>query len=397
MIHLSITTPTASAPLRIGIAGFGTAGRSLVPALHAHPGFALAGIAEPAASVREEITRDFGVAAHATLAKLLAEPALDAVYIATPTAMHAEHVMQALDAGKHVLVEKPMAEDVARARPMVEAAARSGRVVLVGHSHGYDLPVQRMREIIAGGSLGRVRMVNTWCYTDWMHRPRRDDERDASLGGGVTYRQGAHQFDVLRLLCGGLVRSVRARTFAWSTERPGIGAHVVYLDFDDGTVATAVYNGYGGFSTVDLCFDVTESGFRQPATYPARTPVPAAASPRDVLLAKQARARKADWSAAPHQPFFGITVVSCERGDIRQSADGLLIYSGQGREEIVLPTDRSPRDLVLAELHDAITGKAQALHDARWGLANLEVCEAAIASSASGHDVQLHHQIAVGV
>jgi len=384
------------APLSIGIAGFGTAGRSLVPALRAHPGFQLVAVAESAPGVREEIVRDLGVAVYASLSDLLAHIGIDAIYIATPTAMHAEQVHQALASGKHVLVEKPMAEDVARAMGMVEAASRSGLVCLVGHSHGYDLPVQRMREIIASGSLGRVRMVNTWCYTDWMHRPRRDDERDASKGGGVTYRQGAHQFDILRLLCGGMVRSVRARTFAWSAERPGIGAHVVFLDFEDGTVATAVYNGYGGFSTVDLCFDVTESGLRQPAGYAPRLTAATGASPEEVLLAKQARARKADWSATPHQPFFGLTVVSCERGDIRQSADGLLVYSDEGRKEILLPTDRSPRDLVVAELHDAICGKAPALHNARWGLANLEVCDAAIASSATGRDVLLQHQVAVG-
>ena len=60
-----------------------------------------------------------------------------------------------------------------------------------------------------------------------------------------------------------------------------------------------------------------------------------------------------------------------------------------------LPTDRSPRDLVMAEFHDAITGVRRALHGGRWGAANLEVCEAALASSASGREVMLAHQVAV--
>ena len=98
-------------------------------------------------------------------------------------------------------------------------------------------------------------------------------------------------------------------------------------------------------------------------------------------------------ASAPGQPFFGMTLVSCERGDIRQSPRGLYVYSDQGQAEIELPTDRSPHTLVLAELHDAITGKTRALHDGRWGLANLEVCMAAIASSASGREVILHEQV----
>ena len=76
--------------------------------------------------------------------------------------------------------------------------------------------------------------------------------------------------------------------------------------------------------------------------------------------------------------------MSCERGDIRQSPDGLFVYSDKGREEIKLANDRSPRDLVLDEFAAAIAGKARAIHDGRWGLANLEICLAAIESSKSG-------------
>ena len=87
-------------------------------------------------------------------------------------------------------------------------------------------------------------------------------------------------------------------------------------------------------------------------------------------------------------------MVSCERGDIRQSPDGLLVYSERGREEIALPADKSPRDLVIAEFADAIAGKPTT-HTGRWGLANLEVCTAAIESSRTGKEIELKHQIAV--
>ena len=381
--------------VRIGIAGFGTAGRSFIPAIQSHPGFELVALAEPAAHIRSEIAAQLGATAYASLSDMLAHTGLDAVYIATPTIMHEEHVLQALHAGKHVLVEKPMAVDVQHATAMVDAAKVSGRVFVVGHSHGYDLPIQEMRRLIAGGSLGRVRMVNSSCYTDWMLRPRREDELDATAGGGATYRQGAHQFDIIRTLCGGLVRSVRARTFDWNPARPGLGAHMVFLDFEEGAAACAVYNGYGAFSSADLCFDITESGFRQPSHYSPRPAIAASPSHEDVIRAKQERARKANFVKAPFQPFFGLTLVSCERGEVRQSPSGLLVYTDEGMSEIPLSTDMSPRDLVLCEMHDAIAGKMAALHDASWGLANLEVCDAAIASSASGREVMLHHQVAV--
>ncbi len=388
--------PAGTSALRIGIAGFGAAARAFVAAIRAHAGFQLVAVAEPYAAVRDSIRQELGISVHASVASMLAGSALDAVYVATPTELHSEHVLQAMVAGKHVLVEKPMAASLADAEAMVQAAEAAGIVFMVGHSHSYDLPIQKMRELIAGGTLGRVRMVNTWCYTDWMYRPRRPDELVNSLGGGVTYRQGSHQFDIIRLLCGGLVRSVKARTFDWDPERSAIGAHTVFLDFEDGAAATAVYNGYGGFSSMDLCFDVSEWGFPQPPgerhTAHRR---PAGAPPQDELQAKRKRAQHAIPASAPFQPFFGMTLVSCERGDIRQSPRGLYVYSGEGQREIILSAERSPRDLVMTEFHDAITGRAPAIHDGRWGLANLAVCEAAIASSASGRDEIVKHQIAV--
>ena len=126
-----------------------------------------------------------------------------------------------------------------------------------------------------------------------------------------------------------------------------------------------------------------------------RPTAPPSASPEEVIRAKQERAKKANWSKAPFQPVFGLTLVSCERGEIRQSAKGLLVYTEEGMTEITLTTDLSPRDLVLRELHDAIAAKVPALHDAAWGLANLEVCDAAIESSATGRDVLLKHQVAL--
>ena len=95
-----------------------------------------------------------------------------------------------------------------------EFCGETGRAVVTfdddAIAHGYDLPIQHMREIIAGGRLGRVRMIHTWNFTDWVYRPRRPDELLVESGGGVTFRQGSHQFDIVRLLGGGEVKSVRA-------------------------------------------------------------------------------------------------------------------------------------------------------------------------------------------
>jgi phthalate 4,5-cis-dihydrodiol dehydrogenase len=383
-----------AARIRIGIVGLGAAGRAFLPAIRGHSAFELAAVAEPVAETRESVVKETGARGFADLPSMLAGAALDAVYIATPTELHPEHANMAFAAKKHVLTEKPMAITIEQGRAMIEAADRAGVVLLVGHSHSYDLPIKKMREIVASGALGRVRMIHTWNFTDWIYRPRRPDELDISLGGGVTFRQGSHQFDIIRLLGGGLVKSVHATTFDWDVARSSIGAHTVFMQFADGAAATAVYNGYGYFSTMELIGDVTEWGFTEPIEQ--RPPVQRmGAGAAAELAAKRKRAGSAIPTSAPHQPHFGLTLVSCERGDIRQSPDGLFVYSDKGRETITLSTERSPRDLVLDEFAAVIAGKAPPLHDGRWGLANLEICLAAIESSSTGKLVELKHQVAV--
>lgn len=382
----------AHAPVQIGIAGLGAAGRAFLPAIVQHKGFQLVAAAEPSPQVRNDALAGHDVAAYGSVQAMLRHPGLQAVYIATPTGMHRQHVLQACSAGLHVLVEKPMAAQLEDARAMVQAAEQAGVQLLVGHSHSYDMPIHAMRRLIDEGRLGQVCMVNTWCYTDWVYRPRRPDELDTHQGGGVTYRQGSHQFDIIRLLCGGLTQSVRARTFDMDPARSAIGAHVAYLEFSGGAAATAVYNGYGRFSSMDLTFDVSEWGHRQPpGSRPQASSMPS--SPEAELAAKQKRAQGAIPPKAPLQPFFGLTLVSCEGGDIRQSPQGLHVFTQRGAEEITLPNDQSPRDLVMREFHDAITGRSSALHNGRWGLANLEVCVAAIESSRQGSDVRLVEQV----
>ncbi|SAK50922.1 oxidoreductase domain-containing protein [Caballeronia temeraria] len=158
--------------VRIGIVGFGMAGRAFVPALAKHPGFVFAGFADPLASVREGGAQEFGVVAYESIDELIEHGALDAVYVASPTTLHRTHVELAAHAGKHVLVEKPMAANLDDARAMVAAAEAAGIVLLAGHSHGYDQPIHAMRELVDSGELGRVRMVHTWCVRT-MQSPRR--------------------------------------------------------------------------------------------------------------------------------------------------------------------------------------------------------------------------------
>ena len=77
-------------------------------------------------------------------------------------------------------------------------------------------------------------------------------ELDMEIGGALPYNNGPHQFDVVRMMGGGMVRSVRGSVSKWMDARTSPGYYVAYLEFEDDTPATIVKNGYGYFMTTEL-------------------------------------------------------------------------------------------------------------------------------------------------
>ena len=389
-------TPTK--PIRFGIVGLGTAGSALVPPAVKNPNFVMAAAADLDEETLARFRADFPEAqTYSSAESIAASSDVDALFISTPTQFHTGHVLAALENGKHVVTEKPIATNLDDADQMIEAAEKAGVILMVGHSFGYETPIKAMRETIRAGDLGPLRMVHNWYFTDWMYRPRNPEELDTSLGGGVTFRQGSHQFDIIRLLGGGLVRSVRAMTGKFDPGRPAEGAHTVFLDFEEGAVATAVYNGYDRFRSAELGFNVGEGGqpFNLDTYAGARAALTDVGTTGEQLLKRNVRygasgARNRE--TPPNHPFYGLTIASCERGDVRQSPDGLLVYTETDKREIGLTKGISGRDNILTELHDAIVGGIPPLHDGRWGKANLEVCLAALESSKTRSEIYLKHQ-----
>jgi len=79
--------------------------------------------------------------------------------VATPAPTHLSVALQALEAGKDVLVEKPMAVTVAEGEQLLAAAQRLNRILMVGHVLEYHPAVQRLRELVNDGALGRIQYI----------------------------------------------------------------------------------------------------------------------------------------------------------------------------------------------------------------------------------------------
>jgi phthalate 4,5-cis-dihydrodiol dehydrogenase len=386
--------------LRLGIAGLGVASTQILPPISTLPFIKVTAAADTRTDALAKFREAYRGETFTSVEAMCASSKVDAVYVATPNQLHAQHAIAAANHKKHVIVEKPMALSIEECEAMNQAAERNHVNLLCGHTHSFDPPVRKIREIVKSGELGKLRMINTWNYNEFMYRPRMKHELATSRG--VVLNQGPHHVDIVRLIGGGMVRSVRAMTGIWDQARAHEGSYTCYLEFEDGTPATLVYSGYGFFDTAELFSWVGEGGqYREPETnLKVRRQLREVRSPEEEEQLKEGMRFGGQrdgqfshvWSGEKKQPFFGFTLVSCEHGDIRQTPDGLLIYGEEEKREIRLPAGRRGREAEVEELYHAVVHNRPVFHDGRWGEATLEVCLAMLESAKERKEVFLSHQ-----
>ncbi len=396
------------APLHIGVAGLGRAFSIMLPTFLADPRVRLVGATDPLAAARSRFESDFGAPTYDSVQALCEAPEVQVVYVATPHQWHRQHVCAAAAAGKHVLVEKPMAISIDECSAMVDAARAAKVHLIVGHSHSFDRPILRLREIIESGAYGRVRMITAQDFTDFLYRPRRPEELDTSQGGGVVHSQAAHQMDIVRLLGGGLVRCLRAFTGAWDPARPTEGAYSALLDFEGGAFCSATYSGYGHYDSDALMDNISEAGLpKNPDDYgSARRRLRAGTSNLDAAMEASMKAARnyggASYAPSAAQPpglaheHFGHILVSCETADLRPTPTGIAIYGDERQQFEALAPPAIARVEVIDELFAAVVQGQAPLHSGEWARATTETCLAILESARTNRDVVLQHQVRPG-
>jgi len=147
-------------------------------------------------SRRIESAREFAAQydiphAHGSYAELVSDPTVDIVYIATPHPGHVDNALLALDHGKHVLVEKPFTLTATEAAIIRDRAAEKGLLAMEAMWTRYLPHMVRIREIVAAGTLGEIRVVSAdhtqKISTDPAHRLNA-----LELGGGALLDLGIY-------------------------------------------------------------------------------------------------------------------------------------------------------------------------------------------------------------
>lgn len=141
--------------LKVGVVGAGAWGRNHVRTVAGLADAELAAVCDTDAKVREKVARQYPTAlVTAALPELL--HAVDAVIVAAPAASHATIATQAVEAGKPVLVEKPFTLTTRDAEALARLGAERKVPVLTGHLLVYHPAVNRLRELVQNGDLGKV-------------------------------------------------------------------------------------------------------------------------------------------------------------------------------------------------------------------------------------------------
>ncbi len=370
--------------LNIGIAGLGTAAKQVLPAFDKVDGVRLAAAADIRAEARENFVATFGLPAHASIEELCASSEIDAVWIETPNHLHAEHAICAAQSAKHVICSKPLAATLSECDKMIAAARANDVRLLIGHSKIFDPPIAKMGEIARSGNLGKVIQIDSWLYNDWLRRPRLVEELEEKKGAGFILRQAPHLVDIANYIAASAAQSVRAMTGKWEPNIASEGNCAALINYESGANASMSLNGYGYFDSSELSWGIGTFGKTRECAKPANRP-------EGALSASDKYAASRDTSAGEAMPFFGLHIVSFERGLIRQSPKGLFVYTDQGREERLLPPNQG-RAAELIELRDALRENRDVFPNGEWGKANLEICLALDRSAREGKDVALNFQ-----
>jgi len=202
------------------------------------------------AADRAEYARDvLGYAKASTdYRDVLADPDVGVVSICAPTGLHREIGIAAAEAGKPFWIEKPVGRDATEAADVAAAAGKAGVTTSIGYNYRHAPAVERVRELVANGDLGRITNVRAVFFSGYAAEPKgalswrfiRDLAGTGALGDLLS-----HVVDLVEYVVGP-ISEVNALTSTFYQERPilpmGSGTHFAVIE--DGEMGTVENDDY---------------------------------------------------------------------------------------------------------------------------------------------------------
>jgi predicted dehydrogenase len=169
--------------VRLGIVGAGSiALRGLLPHLtmdDVQDRVRVTALCDPVLDRAQAAAAKFGVpAAYASFEEMLAAGGFDAVSIASPIGLHYDQGVQAVEHGVHVHFNKSMTTTVDEADDLIARAQAKGVKLVASPGELVHPRLQRIKELVAEGALGRL----TWAATGSAFGRYHEEESSVRLG-----------------------------------------------------------------------------------------------------------------------------------------------------------------------------------------------------------------------
>ena len=176
-----------------------------------------------------------------------ADDRIDYVTIVTPNHEHFGPALAAVRNGIGVLCEKPLTITLDESRTLLEAVKKDHTPFVVAYTYTGLPMVMLARELVAGGSIGEVRKVETWYPQGWLATKleesgqqqaswRVDPKRSGASGCGGDI--GTHAYEFIRFVAGLTAVRVSARLKTFVAGRALDDDFTVLAELNNGAVAT---------------------------------------------------------------------------------------------------------------------------------------------------------------
>lgn len=188
--------------LRWGIIGTGNIAGQFARGLEAVSNVELVAVGSRTQESADAFGEKFNVPKrHSSYEALANDPQVDAVYISTPHNLHYDNTLLCLDAGKAVLNEKPFAINAKETKGMIDRAREKKLFLMEAMWTRYFPIMYRLRELLAEGVIGEVRLVQV----DFGFRTNFNPKGrlfDPELGGGALLDVGIYPNSLASMILG---------------------------------------------------------------------------------------------------------------------------------------------------------------------------------------------------
>lgn len=229
-------TESTSPAIRWGLLGASDVAETrMIPAMR-RLGHDIVAVASGAPDWAATYANRNGIPASGSVAEVVARDDIDAVYISSTNEHHRAHTEAAAAAGKHVLCEKPLALSLEDGRAMLEACDRAGVTLATNHHLPGAGTHRTIRELVAGGAVGRVLAVRVF-HAVMLPERLQGWRLGSRAGGGVALDITCHDASVLNALLGVLpVDLVALATHQGPWEAAAEDALMATMRYADGTL-----------------------------------------------------------------------------------------------------------------------------------------------------------------